>query len=358
MAKQLLAVLFLAACRPASAAGDVKFQGMDIYRSEAVTVEQIERHAGGMIKNYMRLRAQDRKESVKVAERLRPQIETRARQLGKFAFLKFHYGEYVTSAERTAYVTFDIVDAKDAKERMPFRPIPARHLKDPNGLLAAWRQYSDLGVALMKQGLISTDRPTCPAFYCPRGTATPELAAFERRFAEAVPIDKALLLEVLKNEADPHKRAAALYLLSYLKDGKEVLRIMMMGLDDPGEDVRAAAMQILADISLNYKSLFMEVNRIIALLDYPTVSDRSKSLALLVSIADNPVYRPYIMSRATPYLVRLLKMNQPSHHDLAYTLLAMLSQETYDRRDYSSWEKWVSKQIIATTPAPRRFDGH
>lgn len=324
-----------------------KYKGMDIYRSHAVTVEDIERRAGLLIQNYVSLRAEGRRESLKAAERLKPAIEERVRGLGKFAFLKLYFGEYLTSAERTAYITFDIVDPQDVKIRMPFRPIPGRHLKDPDGILAAWRQYLELATALMKQGLISTEHPSCPAFYCPRGAATPELSSMENRFVSVVEPHKKFLLEVFRQEADPKKRAAALYLLSYLKDGKEVVQVMTQALDDPGEEVRAAALQILADISLYHKKYFMDVGKVIPLLDYPTVSDRSKTLALLVSIADNPVYRPYILTRATPYLVGLLKMKQPSHHDLAFTLLSMLSSEAFDRRDYASWEKWVAGQASA-----------
>lgn len=353
-----LACAISARSSPVWAQSTATLKGMDVYRSETLTVEAVGKAAGPLIARYLRLRNSGTEKSFKFSEELRAEIEGKVRGLGKLAVASLYYGEYATSAEHTCYLTFDVVDEADAKARMAFRPAPTGRVKDPQGLLAAWRQYSDLGESLLAQGLITSDHPSCPAYYCLWGSATPELAALEKLFIEGAEPNKKLLLEVLDRDAEAQNRAAAVFVLSYLSDAKEVADIMQMALDDPGAEVRGAGLQVLSDVALFHKTVFLEPQKIIPMLDDPATSVRSRALGVLVALAGNPTYRPYVESRAAPYLLPLLKMEQPSVHDLAFTLLSMLSKETYGRRDYKAWESWISSQaaagIAAPVPAPRK----
>lgn len=345
----LAAVLLLAPGRWTRAQVSVK--GIDLYRSRSLAVEQIQQKLGSALNAFLYNRGDGRKSTLKTAGRLKTQIERDIRKLGDFASVELHYAEYVTSAERAAYVTFDVVDAQDAKTRMPFRPAPARQEPDPDGLLAAWQEYAELGNSLLRQGLLpATGRSSCPSFFCLWASTTSALEALEKRFADGAAPNKDALLKVFRHEASAQKRVAAVYLLSYLKDAPELTGLLLEALQDPAPAVRGAALQVFSDIALYHKSIFVEINRIIPVLDYPTSSDRAKALALLVGLADNPTYRPYVLTRATPYLPRLLRLKQPSNHDLAFTLLATLSQESFDRRDYASWESWVAGVQRSTSP--------
>ncbi|MBI5631267.1 MAG: HEAT repeat domain-containing protein [Elusimicrobia bacterium] len=323
---------------------ELTYKGFDIYRSRTATVEKIQKAVGPWIDSYMRMRQDGRPPVLRNADRLKDRIEREVRRLGRLAFVNMHYAEYITSADRGGYITFELVDVQDAALRMPFKPAPAKSLADPQGLLAAWRQYYDIGISLSAQGALPTERVSCPAFFCLWGSATPELGALEKQIRDGVAANKKFLHRVAVEDRDPQKRAAALYVLSYSTSGAEVVDLMMDRLQDPSEEVRAAALQVLSDIALYSRSLFIEVKKIIPLLDYPTSSDRSKAMGVLIGLADNPTYRPYVLSRATPYLLGLLKLEQPSNHDLAFTLLSILSKERYGRRDYQAWEKWISSQ--------------
>lgn len=345
---------------PAFAQSSATLKGMDLYRSETVTLDKIDKACSPLIESYVRLRNDGRKSAVQAAEKLKAQIDEELRKLGDLAFARMNFGEYMSSGEHAAYITFDLVDAKDAKTRMPFRPVPSGHPKDPEDLVAAWQQYSELGLSLAREGTIpATEHPSCPAYHCLWGSPTPELEALERRFIEGAVSNKKALIEVLNREADPRKRAGALYVLAYLREAKELTDLLFKALEDPSEEARAAALQIFSDIALYHKTVFIEIQKIIPVLDFPATSDRSGALGLLVALADNPTYRPYVMTRATPYLPPLLKMQQPNVHDLAFTLLSLLSQETYDRRDYQAWEDWVLRQKPAGAAAPEapRKDG-
>jgi hypothetical protein len=275
--------------------------------------------------------------------------------LAPLAYVDIYYGEYLTSAERTAYVTFDVVDKADVKERLAFRPKPrGPSASDPAGLLAAWKAYNDLGHALSSRGLIDSENLSCAGFYCPWGASSPELAAFDKKLAESVEGNEKKLLAIVQNDSDEQKRADALCILSYLKDGSRVAGLMLDSLADPSPVVRACALEVLSDIALFHKKVFLDVSRILPALDFPTVSDRSKALSVLVALVGNPSYRPYVTSRAALRLMELLRLDQPSNHDLAFTLLSMLSDQSYDQHDYVSWQRWADAQAAKKMVAPPR----
>lgn len=315
---------------------------MDLYRSQTVSLKQARAAAGPLLDSYLKVRLENRPSAAKALPRLKAQIEERILGLGSLAFVALNLNEYIISSERMAYLTFDLVDKADEKTRMPFSPAPTGHPADPGGALAAWRSYADLGESLSKKGVLDmSERHGCPGFYCLWGSSTSELSALEKRIAGAATPHHKELLHVLTTEADPKKRAAAVYVLSYLADGSAVVKAAQQALLDSAEEVRAAALQVLSDVATYHKRVLIDPSRVIAALDYPTVSDRAKALSVLVGLADNPTTKHYVATRATPYLLGLLKLKQPSNHELAFTLLATISQENYTRSDLDSWQKWV-----------------
>ncbi len=346
-----LAAVLTLAVPSAAAESTATLKGVDLYRSDALTLRQVENTLGPDLRNYARLKGSGRAGSERPAEEARAFIERRLRELSPLAFASLTYSEYVTSAQKSSYITLDVVDRSAASARMPFRKAPQGSLSDPHGLLADWAEYQRLGAKLRDQGQIdSAERPACPGFYCTWGSATPELAALERRFVDGARGDKKALVAVLEQDADPRRRAAALYLLSYGEDGAEVSGLASRALLDPAPDVRGAALEILSDVALYHKDVLIDAARVVAALDYPLSSDRAKAMSVLVGLADRPAYRPYVLTRGTPYLVKLLRLEQPSNHDLAFTLLSMLSQQPYDQHDYDSWERWA-EGVAASTAA-------
>ena len=65
-------------------------------------------------------------------------------------------------------------------------------------------------------------------------------------------------------------------------------------------------------------------------------------MGLLVPLAEREGYREVVM-REAPRIVALLRLVQPESHDLAFTLLGILSKKSYDRQDYASWDAWAAK---------------
>ncbi|MBI3552469.1 MAG: hypothetical protein HY077_08110 [Elusimicrobia bacterium] len=325
-------------------------RAVDVYRSDQISADQIRQQNGSLLDAYARLRYEGRKSRLKEASNLKAQLEGKVRAMGKFAFVDLYYGDYATSAARKLYITFDVVDEAETKTRMPFRPAPKGHLADPGGLLEAWQQYDQIGLALTGQGLLSSsEHASCSGYYCRWGSSTPELASWEAKLSQGAEPQKKALMKVAREDAEPARRAAALYALSYIADGNELAKFALEALEDPSVETRAAALQIVSDIAVYHKTIFVDLSRIVAVLDYPTVSDRSKALGMLVALADLPTYRPYILTRAAPLLLALLRMDQPCIHDLAFTLLAVLSQAAYDGRDYDSWGRWLENHASSAT---------
>ncbi len=186
------------------------------------------------------------------------------------------------------------------------------------------------------------DRPDCPGFYCLWGGATPGLDALQKRFVAGAAARERELRTVLVHEADGDKRAAALFVLSYGVRGEKVIESCLAALKDSSAVVRGAGLQILADIINHRKDLRVDADAIIPLLDDPSVSVRGKTLGLLVPMVDDPASRKKIMTSVSR-LVDILKMTEPASADLAYTVLGQLSQKSFDRRDFASWEKWAAQ---------------
>lgn len=323
---------------------EVHFEGVDVYRSKTLTVEKIEAETLPLIRSYSRLRGRATKASRRRAARLKGRIEDRIRGLGDFAFVNLYYSEYFVASKRASYVTIDVVDSANAADRLPFRSGPKKSgLNDPEGLLGAWKQYETVWEELGRTGTSVTERSSCPSFHCRWGAADPRIERLDRRFTQFVPSNKKALNEIMFNDADPERRRAAVFLLAYLKNGKKVSDAMADALRDPDESVRAAGLEVLSDISVYHSAVPLNINRLVDALDYPSSSDRSKAMAVLVGKVEDPKYRGYLLKFGAPRLLRLLQLKQPSNHDLAYTLLGLLSRQSFERRDYDSWARWVKK---------------
>ena len=208
----LLLPLLLAAA-PARAQSTATLRGLDVYRSTVLSNAQARSLYGSRLNEIVFLRNQHRPASSEKAEATRKEIEAEAGKLPGVAYAALTVSEYFTSVDHAMYVTFDIVDESD-RGRLAFYPAPKKTLADPDGLLAAWKSYYDLGSMLTKRGEMPVDRPDCPGFYCLWGGATPELDTLQKKFVSGATAKEKELRIVLAHEADADKRAAALFVLS------------------------------------------------------------------------------------------------------------------------------------------------
>jgi len=336
-----LSLLLAAAPSPARAQSTATLRGIDVYRSSVLTPEKAKSMFGRKIAEIVALRNHRRPVSAEKAEALRKSVEKEAAKLPGVAYAGLALSEYFTSVDHAFYAVFDIVDEAD-RGRLAFAPQPKRSTTDPEGLLAAWKSYYEIGSGLTRPGQMPVDRPDCPGFYCLWGAATPELDELQKKFIAGAQSKERELRTVLAHEADADKRAAALFVLSYGPRGEKVVESSLAALKDPSPVVRGAGLQVLADIINHRKDLRVDADKIVPLLDDPSGSARGKTLGLLVPLVDDESQRAKILASA-PRLLDLLKLSEPGSHDLAYTVLGQLSKKAYDRRDFASWEKWVTE---------------
>lgn len=340
-AMNTLTLALLLVASPALAQSTATLRGIDVYRSAVINAEKATMLFGPRLKEYATLKNTHRPANDDKAEVLRKSLEKEVAAMPGVAFVELTVSEYFTSVDHAMYATFDVVDAADSG-RLAFAPLAKKPAADPDGLVAAWKQYYDTGSALARRGEMPLDRPDCPGFYCLWGGATPALDALQKRFVVGAGTKERELRAVLAGDPDGEHRAGALFVLSYGPRGEKVVESCLNALRDPSAAVRGAGLQILADIVVHRKDLRFDADRVTALLDDPSGAVRGKALGLLVPMVDDKAARAKILA-AAPRLVDLLKLQQPENHDLAFTVLGLVSKKNFDRRDYVSWESWAAK---------------
>ena len=179
MMTTVLALVAMAAA-PAAAQSTATLRGVDVYRSVILDSARAEALFGPRLKEYVKLRNSKRPASDAKAEEIRKAIEQEALKKPGIIFASLRFVEFYTSVDHAMFASFDIVDEAD-RGRLAFAPRPTGRVPEPGGLLTAWKQYSELGAALSRQGRMAIDRPECPGFYCLWGGPTPELAALQQK---------------------------------------------------------------------------------------------------------------------------------------------------------------------------------
>lgn len=245
----------------------------------------------------------------------------------------------------TIHVTLDVVEKADVGRRMPFLPEPTGEFPDPEGILLVWSRYEDTAFALMQEGsLIPMEKPECPAYHCPFGHKHTKLKSFEKMFVEGSQKHATRLIEIQVKDKRFEYRAAATYLLAYLKDGKKVLDCMVGRIRDPNDLVRNNALRVLSHIAEFHRNLLIPITPVIEALDFPRVSDRSKALLVLYGLSlSSRDYKTKILENGVPTLIRLLASGQPGHRDPAYAILKIVSGKTFPAANLIAWKRWAEE---------------
>jgi len=340
MRKVLFSALLLAAALPARAQSTATLRGLDVYRSAAITDAEAHKLFDVRLKQYVILRNERTPGGGEKAEALRAEMEKQAAAIPGVKWAQLHVTEYFTSVDHAMYGVLDVVDATDAS-RLAFVPAPKARLTDPIGVLAAWRAYVKQGETLSRRGEMPLDRPNCPGFYCLWG-GTPELDDAQTAFVNAAKDHADDLRRLLRADIDAADRADALFVLSYSASGSDVVGSCHEALFDSDARVRGAALQILADVANHRPDLPIALDRVLPRLDDPSADVRNRAMGLLVPLAERDAYRKVMMS-AAPRVAALLKLSEPGGHDLAFTLLGILSKKSFDKQDYAAWDAWAAK---------------
>lgn len=315
---------------------------IEFYGSSKVKPEVVREKFKKELDRLMFTRSRNSKRSGREARKYRRAIANGVKALGEFGLLKMHVIKLKqTDDEKPILILFEAVEKKDMATRLPFRSPPTGTFEDTSKLTGAWAQYAALGDRLRLKR--SVDRPDCPAFYCVWGSLTPELATLERKFVSEVAANKELLVRIMQEHESASARSAAVYLLSYLKDGSAVSNHAAFALMDDANVVRRAGADVLSDLTLYHPDVPIAIHQINRLLDVPYPEDRSRALALMLNLADNEDYKRFMVHTAAKTILKILHISHPNNHNLAYTVLSLLSGETIPRRDYDAWDRWYWK---------------
>ena len=339
--RRLLLVVAALACAPSAfSQSSATLRAIDVYRSTSLPADEARKRFVGELREIVNLRNVHRPAADAKAEQLRLRIENAAAKTPGVASASVHLSEYYTSVDHAIYVVFDVVDASDAS-RLSFSPMPKSRVADPDGLLGSWKAFVQMGETLSRRGQMPVERPVCPGFSCLWG-GTPELDAAHRSFVTGAEKRSEELRRVLANDSDGENRAAALFVLSYLRAGEKVTRLCREALSDPDARVRGAALQILADIVNNHPDVEIDLDPVLRRLDDPAAGVRGKAMGLLVPLAEKKGYRKKMLT-AAPRLAVLTRMEQPESRDLSFTLLGLLSRKNWDRLNFAAWDAWAAK---------------
>ena len=272
---------------------------------------------------------------------------------GRFAFVDLQTVYY---QDKTIYTTLEVIEDPKS-ERMRFVTKPAhpiwndlkiwrnrvyRRLLRRQDLIVKMQEYDRLVMRLSITHQLDHDGNDCPAYHCLAAFHHPSLAPYWDVFQQGVAKEKSLILSTLHNDPDPERRAAAAFLVGHFSDPKEIVAVLSTCIDDAASQVRNNALRVIA-LTL-FKSHLNDVDSMpfIKLLDSPFVTDRNKALSVLLGLADNQTNKKKMIRFGGQKIVDLLQLSQPDNHDLAYTLLKKISNQSLGEHQFVQWKTWMT----------------
>lgn len=279
-------------------------------------------------------------------------VESKARLLAAYPLPFCRYSLVAYPPRRTFRVTVDLVEPGD-EWRMRFDPAPQGDPPDPDGLLAAWREYQRLYWKLRNAGAIPETPGPCRALQCHGGFAHPELAPLEQRFVDGVPRNADALVRVLREDRDDLDRMTALMLLPYLGARERLVEVVLPAVRDPFEGVRNEALRLLGAIQEHQPRVLVPLEPLLEALWFPLATDRNKAAWALVRIleAEGDARRAAILSRAGAVLVEMVGMGQATDAEPARRALTLLAGRDLGARP-EDWRAWASGASTAPTTGP------
>lgn len=323
-----------------------KMADIQLYGTQRITDEQLKDKFEPQIRAWFEARSRGTKKDDARAAELRASLVAGVKKFGDFGWTRLTESE--VGSERNVkmiLLMFDVIEKQDMATRFPFRSAPTGAVPDPSSLIEDWNRFTALGWKRVRGGEVPAERGDCPAFFCPEGVTAgdSEIDALKDKIENRVPSNEALLSRILEEDRNPKRRAAAIFLLSFLDDGSKVSEYAARGMFDAEPSVREAATSVFSDIAVYHKDVPIPVHKVMRLIDSPYPEDRGRALALALSLADNPDYESYLVSTVATDIVKLLRAKNQANHEMAHTVLTILSGEDFGAKDYDAWENWLWK---------------
>lgn len=318
---------------------------LDVYKTNQVETKDIKKKIRGKIKKIVGiLTSPESLRSKKNIERINELIgliDSDVRSMGDFSYLSVSFSIY--PKDQVTHFMIDIVDKKDYHRLSYFLPNPKRDIADPNHLISLWRTYKKTGMSILlkKKKLPAYTDKKCPGHKCFHEFEHDELKKYEDTFSQQVSRNKQQLINILRKDKKAGKRSAAVFLLAYLKNGGEVIKILLPSILDPDPMVRNNAILVIGTIVSREKLTNTPVKPFVMALNFPSRTDRQKAMYVIEHLVEEKNHATYVKDHALQLLLDQLKMSQPYLHDPAYQILKKISGKTFKERDYKAWEQWV-----------------
>jgi HEAT repeat protein len=288
----------------------------------------------------------DVKEGTAITPALVTALDQKLRKSEKFAYSQVSSTDY---GNLKSYLSVDVVEKGDEK-RLEFNPAPTGTVNVPQEVLDWERRYEKASFQLFQIKPRET-RDINNGHYI---DADEGLRQYQEKMLEIVPENYDVLVKALREDKDPVKRAQCATLLGYAKNKKAVILPLEGALKDPVAEVRAAAARSLVPIAYlsAHTAVPFPLDPVLEMTHYPTASDRTKSVAVLLQLASDPVYHPTIRERAGGVLVEMAAAHLPAQREHSLVLLSIITGEKYGR-DVAKWEAWWKAQKAGTWKPPK-----
>ncbi len=272
--------------------------------------------------------------------KLRSEIIQQIKQEHNFLFVDI--SNIFNTQYKDRYITVDVVE-KNEPERLAllpkdkdFKPTQTYH-----DLIHEMQLCEEKFLLLVINHQI-TEVKTCPIYHCFADFTHPELKPYLDVFNTGAVQQRQLILNTLNNDPNPERRSSAAFLIGHFKNPEEIVTILSKHINDPNSKVRNNALRVIGETIHKAKLNNIDATPFARLLDSPNITDRNKTLIILLSASKSNRNRQIILQHSKA-LLAMLKLHQPINHDLSYQLLTQLSGKNFAEFDIQAWEKWFQK---------------
>ncbi len=259
-----------------------------------------------------------------------------------FSFVDFDTIFYPN--DENAYTTIEVISKMD-KNRLRFvtKLIKPTRPKNKPDFIEKMVKFQQVMGELMFSGQIDPKENQCPVYHCLPGFTHPRQKGDFALFNASAVKEKSLILKTIKNDPNPERRKAAIFLMGHFNDPREIISVLTDYIMDTNDDVRNAAMRVINETMHKAHIHQINVEPFLSLLDSPYDTDRNKALLILHNAADSKAVKQLIIRDGKARLIALLHLKQPNNHDAAYTILKQISGKDFGERNYNAWEQWFVK---------------
>ena len=269
----------------------------------------------------------------------------RERVKKQFGFLFVDFQTVFYPNNKDIYTTIEVVKS-NKPERLRF-VVPTHYASDKtpkpkHDLINEMMTYQLTSFQLIYSHKLKASNISCPVYHCFAGFDNPDLKPYLAVFNQGVIKEKKLILDTLKEDPDPERRAAAELLVGHFKDPREIIQISTLFVQDKADGVRNNAMRVMAATMQKSKQYDVHLMPIIEMLDSVNVTDRNKALYVLSVAMKSKSNQKTIIQNAGKQLIQLLALKQLNNHDLAYQILKKLSSRDFSESNIPAWQNWLA----------------